>query len=283
MGIRLIASDLDGTIIDKNYRISNKNFLALDRIHKKQLKFVICTGKSYAVSRKACREFKASYGIFGNGTQIIDLKTGKEIWKSILLKEDLLFTITFAKRYGFHVHLYTDTDIITEKLEFMDLRNYIISNKELNKTLKFNLVDDILEYVENNDLSVYSAIVSSENIPLREFQKVLSINKNIDCTFINKRGKYRDNIINKDYEYINITPININKGIALDHLLKHLKIDKKDILAIGDNINDLEMIREAGIGVAVNEALDNIKDVADYITSTTASDGAFAEAINKFI
>ena len=283
MGIRLIASDLDGTIIDKNYRISNKNFLALDKIRRKQLKLVICTGKSYAVSKKTCREFRASYGIFGNGTQIIDLKTGAEIWKSVITKEDLLFALTFAKRYSFHVHLYTNTDIVTEKLEFMDLRNYVISNKEINKTLNFLVVDNILEYVEKNNISVYSAIISSENIPLKEFQKVLSINKNIDCTFINKRGQYRDNIINKDYEYINITPININKNVALQYLINKLKIEKKDILAIGDNINDLEMIRDAGIGVAVSEALDNIKEVANYVTVANVADGAFAEAIDKFI
>ena len=283
MGIKLIASDLDGTIIDKNYRISNKNFLALDKINRKQVKFVICTGKSYAVSKKTCKEFKASYGIFVNGTQIVDLKTGKEIWKSVLSKNDLLFAITFAKRLGFHVHLYTTSDIITEQLEFMDLRNYIISSKELNKSLNFLIVDDILEYIENNELSVYSAIISSENVPLKSFQKILSINKNIDCTFINKRGQYRDSIINKDYEYINITPTNINKNVALEYLMEKLHIKKEDVLAIGDNINDLEMIREAGIGVAVNEALENIKCVATYVTSATATDGAFAEAIDKYI
>ena len=94
---------------------------------------------------------------------------------------------------------------------------------------------------------------------------------------------YRDSIIDKDYEYINITPININKNEALNVLSQQLKINKKDILAIGDNINDLEMIRDCGIGVAVNEALDNIKDVANYVTTSTTTDGAFAEAIDKYI
>lgn len=283
MSIKLIASDLDGTIVDKNYAISNKNLKALDKIHKKQIKFVICTGKSYAVSQKTCKQFKATYGIFGNGTQIIDLKTGKEIWRNVLSKEDLLFTITMAKRNHFHVHLYTDTEIITEKLEFMDLRNYIIKNREDNDGLHFKYVPDILKYIEENDAAVYSAIVSSENIPLANFKKMLSINKNIDCTFISKRGMYRDSIIDKDYEYINITPININKNEALNVLSQQLKINKKDILAIGDNINDLEMIRDCGIGVAVNEALDNIKDVANYVTTSTTTDGAFAEAIDKYI
>ena len=237
----------------------------------------------HAFSKKTCKQFKATYGIFGNGTQIIDLKTEKEIWRNVLKTEDLLFTITMAKRYNFHVHLYTDTEIVTEKLEFMDLRNYIIKDREANDSLHFNYVNNILDYIENNDIPVYSAIVSSDSVSLFNFKKLLSINKNISCTFINKRGTYRDSIINKDYEYINITPVNINKNEALSVLSDKLKINKQDILAIGDNINDLEMIRDCGIGVAVNEALDNIKQIADYVTTATTSDGAFAEAINKYI
>ena len=274
MSIKLIASDLDGTIVDKNYNVSSKNIKALVKIQKRKIPFVICTGKSYAVSKKTCKQFYATHGIFGNGTQIIDLKTGKELYKNVITKEDLLFVTTMAKRYGFHVHLYTDTEIITEKLEFMDLRNYVIKNQEGNQYLNFKYVDDILDYVEKNNTSVFSAIISSENIPLSNFRKML---------VISKRGVYRDKIIDKDYEYINITPTNINKNEALNFLSKFLNIDKKDMLAIGDNINDYEMIRDCGIGVAVNESLDNIKAVANYVTTATKADGAFAEAIEKFL
>jgi Cof subfamily protein (haloacid dehalogenase superfamily) len=283
MSIKLIASDLDGTIVDKNYNVSEKNIKAFTKIQKRKIPFVICTGKSYAVSQKSCKKFHATYGIFGNGTQIIDLKAGKELYKHVITKEDLLFVSTMAKRYGFHIHLYTDEEIVTEKLEFMDLRNYIIRNQENNEFLKFKFVDSIIDYIEKNETSVFSAIISSENIPLLNFRKMLIINKNIDCTFINKRGVYRDKIIDKDYEYINITPTNINKNEALNFLSTFLDIDKKDILAIGDNINDYEMIRDCGIGVAVNESMDNIKEVANYVTTSSTKDGAFAEAIDKFL
>ena len=283
MKVKLIASDLDGTIVDKDYRISNRNFKAFEKIYKSKIPFVICTGKSYAVSKKTCKQFNASYGIFGNGTQIIDLKSEKELWKKVLTKQDLLFVVTMAKRLGFHVHLYTEKEIVTENLEFMDLRNYIIKNKEANDYLTFTTVDNILDYIEEHNPCVYSAIISSENTSLYDFKKMLTINKDIDCTLIRKRGQYRDKIIDKDYEYINVTPININKNEALTFLENYLNIGSEYTLAIGDNINDLEMIREAGIGVAVNESLDNIKDVAKYVTQSTTSDGAFAEAIEKYV
>lgn len=282
MRIKLVASDLDGTIIDKNNNISQKNFDAIRKIRRKNIDFAICTGKAYSVSKKICDKFTASYGIFGNGTQIIDLKSNKELLRKTISKEDLLFVVTLAKRYNYHIHLYTDTEIISEKLEFMDLRNYKLKNENSNDSLSFKIVPNILEFIEKNDIETFSAVISSDNNSLKQFKKYLNINKNIEATFINKRGIYRDKIINKDYEYLNIAPININKNEALNFLSEYLNIPKSNMLAIGDNVNDLEMVRDSGIGVAVNEAYDDLKSVAKYITKTSVSDGAFAEAIDKF-
>jgi len=283
MSIKLVASDLDGTIIDRNNNISEKNFKAIDKLHEKNIDFAICTGKSYSVSQKVCKQFNANFGIFGNGTQIIDFRTGKELLRNTLSKEDLLFCSTLAKRYNFHIHLYTDNEIITEELKYMDLRNFLLRNKNSTEGLKFKIVDDIIGYIERNPIEVFSAVVSTESAMLPSFESLLSVNKNIVYTYISKRGKYRDTTINKDYEYLNISPLHINKNEALNFLATHLEIAKKDMLAIGDNVNDLEMVKEAGIGVAVHDAYDDLKNVAKYVTNSSATEGAFAEAIEKFI
>ena len=277
MSIKLVASDLDGTIIDRNNNISEKNFKAIDKLHEKNIDFAICTGKSYSVSQKVCKQFNANFGIFGNGTQIIDFRTGKELLRNTLSKEDLLFCSTLAKRYNFHIHLYTDNEIITEELKYMDLRNFLLRNKNSTEGLKFKIVDDIIGYIERNPIEVFSAVVSTESAMLPSFESLFVY------TYISKRGKYRDTTINKDYEYLNISPLHINKNEALNFLATHLEIAKKDMLAIGDNVNDLEMVKEAGIGVAVHDAYDDLKNVAKYVTNASASEGAFAEAIEKFI
>ena len=64
MEIKLVASDLDGTIIDQNNNIATENFLAINKIKEKKLPFVVCTGKSYSVSRTVCKKLKADFGIF---------------------------------------------------------------------------------------------------------------------------------------------------------------------------------------------------------------------------
>lgn len=282
MNIKLIASDLDGTIIDKNNHISKKNFEAIKRIHKKHINFAVCTGKSYSVSKKFCRQFNAEYGIFGNGTQIINLKTGKEIFRKTITKQDLLFISTLAKRYNFHIHLYTDNEVITEKLEFMDLRNFLLKDKN-SDSLEFKIVKDIVNYISSNSFDVFSIVISTENESLNEFKNLLSINSNIDCAYINKRGIYKDLIIDKNYEYLSISPSGINKNVALKELCQKLNISSENTLAIGDNVNDYEMIKEAGIGIAVNNSYDDLKEIATYVTKASVTEGAFAEAISKFI
>ena len=283
MSIKLVASDLDGTIIDKNNNISKKNFKAIEKMRQNNIEFTICTGKSYSVSKKICEQFNASYGVFGNGTQIIDFKTGKEIKRNTLSKQDLLFCITFAKRNNLHIHLYTENEIITEKLEYMDLRNFKLKSQNSTDSLKFKIVKNIISYIETNNLDVFSVIISTEISELKTFENLLTINENVFSTFINKRGTYKDNIIDKDYEYLIISPANVNKNEAINFLSKYLNIPKSDMMAIGDNVNDLEMVKEAGIGVAVKEAYDELKEVAKYVTKASVSDGAFAEAIEKFI
>ena len=143
MKIELIASDLDGTIIDRNHYIPEQNLEAIQKIHTQNIPFVICTGKSYSVSKNICDKFHASYGVFGNGTQIIDFRTGKELLKNTLLKKDLLYIVTLAKRYNLHVHLYTDSEVITEKLSYMDLRNFILKSEAADPNLKFITVKNM--------------------------------------------------------------------------------------------------------------------------------------------
>ena len=116
--IKLVASDLDGTIIGRDNIIFENNLKAINDINKKNIDFVICTGKTYPIIKGMCSKFNASYGIFGNGNQIINLKTGEEIYKKLLTAKEIDSCINIAKDNNLHVHLYTDKEIITEELKY---------------------------------------------------------------------------------------------------------------------------------------------------------------------
>ena len=280
--IKLIASDLDGTMFEKGNVIPETNLKAINDINNSNINFTICTGKTYSLFKNICEDIGTGYGIFGNGNQIINLKNGEEIYRKLLKNEDVLFCINTAKKLKLHVHLYTNKEVITEKLLYMDLRNFELTKNDKNIDLEFKIVTDIKEHVERENPEILKLVISAEK-DLASLKKEFAKNKNLQVNLIRKVDKYRDEIIGKEYEYLDIMPAGINKEQALEVLENYLKIDKSEVLAIGDNLNDLEMIKDSGVGIAVANAYDEVKEVANYTTTTTAQNGGFAEAVYKFI
>lgn len=281
--IKLVASDLDGTIIDKDNDIFEDNFNAIRDINKSNIPFVVCTGKTYSIYKGLCSSFHASYGIFGNGTSIIDLKTGEKIYQKLLDIADVEKVIELAKKDNLHVHIYTNNHIITEELLYLDLRNYKLQKKHIyNNRLSFKVVPDLLKYVQRNNLEISKVVISSTN-SLASVKAEIESAINVDVFNIKKYGEFKDRIIDKEYEYLDIIPKNVNKGTALEYLSNYLNIDKKEILAVGDNLNDLSLLKTAGVGIAVNNAYSELKQVANYTTKNPVEKGGFAEAVYKFM
>ena len=279
MTIKLVASDLDGTIVSENNHINKSNFKAFDLMNKKNINFAICTGKSYSVSKDICKSCHARFGIFSNGSQIYDLQTGTQIYNSNLNIQDIKKCFEIAKKYNLHVHAYSDNELITQKLEYLDLRNFKLQKSS---GFKFVVVPNIYEYIENNNLPIHQFVISSTN-SLNLIETEIIDNIKVSVAHISKIGKYKDNILNKEYEYLSIIPFNTNKNSAIQILSKHLSIETDDVLAIGDNLNDIDMVKNSGVGVAVANAYLELKNVAKYTTKNTASEGGFAEAVYKFI
>lgn len=165
----------------------------------------------------------------------------------------------------------------------MDLRNFELKKLDkLNNSIKITIVDNIKLYLQSNKVNVCKLIISSDS-PLDNIKSEILNNQDIDVTTIKKFGEYKDNIINKEYEYLDISPKGINKNSALKILEDYLKISNNEVMAIGDNLNDLDMIKNSGIGVSVANGYDELKQVAKFVTSNPVEKGGFAEAIYKFI
>jgi len=276
--IKLIASDLDGTIIDNKYSIPEDNLKAINDLRKANIPLVVCTGKTYSISKDICKNLNANFGIFGNGTQIIDLSTGQEIARKILTYDEIKSCSSVIEKHNLHVHAYTENGIVTKNLEYMDLRNSILFPNKI----KFEIVDTVLDYIEKQDTTVFKLIISSSS-NLLNVKEEIEATTNLTITHISKKGIYKDIIINKEYEYLDISPLNVSKGNALKILSDYLELSKDNILSVGDNINDIDMFLASGIGAAVNNAYDEVKQVATYVTNNSAETAGFAEAIYKFV
>lgn len=279
MAIKLVASDLDGTIISENSYIPESNFNAFNMMNKKNIDFAICTGKSYSVSKSLCDKCQATYGIFSNGSQIYNLKTGDQIYNSSLDFKDIKRCFEIAKKYGLHVHAYSDNELVSEKLQFLDLRNFKLQK---DSGFKFVIVPNVIDYIEKNGLDIHQFVISSP-YHLDFVKDEILKEVHVSISKISKFGQYRDKILDKEYEYLSIIPYNTNKSSAVKILSDYLSIAEDDVMAIGDNLNDIDMIKNSGVGVAVANAYSELKDVAKYTTKASVSDGGFAEAVYKFI
>lgn len=276
--IQLLASDLDGTIVYNN-EITTKDLEAVRELKQMDVKFVICTGKTYAMTKDICHQLEPAYGIFGNGTQIINIQTGKEIIRNTITNTQVMDCLKIAEKYHLHIHIYTDDKIIAqENLDYMAYRNYVLYKDQV----KFEIVDSVERYIKEHNPNILKLILSSEK-DLLQVKKEIESKEKVTAIQIKKYGEYIDKIIGKEYEYLDIVPKHITKYQALLQLSVYLRIPMEQIIAIGDNINDIEMIKHAGIGVAIGESYKEVQKVASYVTKNTVKTGGFAEAVDRFV
>ena len=277
--IKLIASDLDGTIIDNNNQISSYDLEAINKLNHSNVNFAVCTGKTYSMTKNLCKDLKATYGIFGNGTQIINLKTGEEIVRNNITNIQAKKCINIANENNLHCHIYTDDKIISQKsLKYIAYRNYQLYKENV----KFEIVDSLKEYIEQESPSILKLVISSTKDLGKVRQDIISL-ENLEAIQIKKYDRYKDKIINEEYEYLDIVPKNITKYSALKQLGNYLNISNQEVMAVGDNMNDIEMIENAGIGVAIGGSYEDVINKAKYVTKNTVKTGGFAEAVYKFI
>ena len=199
-----------------------------------------------------------NYIICGNGAIIYDLKKEKILSNSSIPKAKLLELIKICDENNIYYTLNTEKYILSKKLNY-NLKYYYYENskKQETRTTNINIVEDTLKYIEENDIGkVNKMTVSDENIHIfsgimKKLKKIEGINV-LDVTNMSKKiilsGTQKEEL---NYFYTEITNENVNKWEALKKLSEYLKIKKEEIVAIGDNINDLCMIENAGLGIII--------------------------------
>ena len=276
--IKLLASDLDGTIVYNN-EITAIDLEAVKKLKQTDVKFVICTGKTYAMTKDICNILEPTYGIFGNGTQVMNIQTEEEIIRNTITNTQVLDCLEIAKKYNLHIHIYTNDKIIAqENLKYMAYRNYILYKNKI----EFEIVDSVESYIKEQNPNILKFILSGKK-ELLGVKNEIEAKEKVTAIQIKKYGEYIDKIVGKEYEYLDIVPKHITKYQALIQLSSYLHIPMEQIMAIGDNINDIEMINHAGIGVAIGGSYEEVQKVASYVTKNTVKTGGFAEAVSKFI
>lgn len=279
--IRLIALDLDGTLFNRESRISERNLAVIKKMKEQGVHVVIASGRPFAgLPFEQLEGTGIEYAITTNGSSIYDLESekcihDKCIFEDPLADETALSLLDYLLTKDIHMDVfmggvgYSPVQCISagEKLQIPpSIKNYITKSRIR--------IADMPGFIRANHLRVQKMTLNfypDENGELKhreEVRKYLEANTEITC-------------VSGGFNNLEFTKRGVTKGTALLRLAQQLGIDQKATMAMGDSENDLSMIEAAGIGVAMGNAAEPVKNHADFITGTNAEDGV-ASAIERF-
>lgn len=269
--VKLIALDLDGTLLNNKKEISNTNLSVLNKALEKGIYIVPATGRPRSgIPKELTDNHKISYTICSNGASIINIKTNEVIYYCELTKEKIIPIINTLNPIDPILDIFTDGKIISEKRNFHRIDEFLIPHNMKKYIYDTRIwVDNIEDYVNKEAKHIEKINLFFKDIAQREkVQKELSKIGDIAIT----------SSLNNNMEVNNEKA---NKGETLLWLSKYLKLSREEVMACGDSSNDLEMIKAAGIGIAMGNSKEEIKFAADYICASNEEDGV-AEAIEKY-
>ncbi|MGX7243432.1 sugar-phosphatase [Enterococcus quebecensis] len=268
MSVKLVAIDIDGTLLDSNRKITPKVKETLKKANEKGIFIVLCTGRPLPGVKEQLAELELygdnDYVITYNGSLVQSTKSNEIISQYTLSYDDFLEIELMSRKVGAHLHTIDDQAIYTAN---RDIGKYSVHEAYLvDMPLKYRAVDEMTP-----DLSIIKMMMIDEPEVL---DNAIS---QLPEAFINKYTTVKST----DF-YYEILNKEASKGNALAKLAEHLGISQEETMAIGDNENDLSMIEYAGIGVAMGNATESVKQAADVHTTSNDEDGV-AEVLLKYM
>lgn len=270
--IKLISTDLDGTLLDSNMNISENNLKALHRCVDEDIHIVVATGRSFHSVPIQVREIEGlEYLICANGAKIYD-NISEELFYAEYLDCDALKKIW---------HIFDDMSIICEI--FWDGKPYVSkqlfeSPEEYGMPFRFREyfvnsrtpVDDIKKFTDERISEIENINFLFSDMQLRDsFAKYLA---DLNCFTLTSSFPFN----------LEIGGVGVNKAAALDKICKKLGVLPEEVMSFGDNANDITMIKYAGVGVAMENAVSEVKKAAVFVTRDRDDDGV-AFAINLML
>ncbi len=266
---RLIACDLDETLLSSDGSISKRNIEAIKKASSMGVKFVLATGRGFISVQDTLKTLglynkENEYVISYNGGGITENKDNR-----LLHFEGISFDLAQelyrrGLEYGLCVHVHTLDmvyvyDFTQEERDY--LSNRIAATETFERNLDFLSGQDIIKVIYMNFDYNYLHHIEEE---------LKNIIQDVDVSYSSNR-------------YMEFNHKGVNKGAGLKILAGLLNIPIEETIAVGDNYNDLSMIKAANLGIGVHNTVEKMKQECDYITKGTNDEDAIAEIIEKFI
>ena len=287
---KLVTIDLDGTLLNSYGEISERNKNAIKNAVSKGVEIVIASGRPLQSARSFALEAGASnYAICGNGSLLYNVKNNEILFDKFIERQKVLEIIKICEENSIFYCLYTENLTISKSLNY-NILFYNNENKKMteDKQTNIKIISDIYKYVEENpSVGILKITICDESAIIFGgiIKKLRKIN---DVDVLDVQHMARKVItsgteeIKVEYHYTEITSKDVNKWAAILKLADRLKIDPKEIIAIGDNMNEKDMIENAGLGVIMGNSAEYMHKFADVVAPTNNDDGV-AEILEKYL
>lgn len=260
--IKLIALDLDNTLLLPDKTLSHRNKCILQTLHHHHIKIFLTTGRPLPNTKPILDQLnfteKDDYVILFNGGLIKNLSNNNILLNKYFSIKNIQHILLILKSLSLPI------DLVTQ--------NHVYSIKEYGQSAYSQLISRSLPYSQIN-LSVLNThtnfqfnkfVVCATSEQLSHLEKILSNSPLINNQF---------NFVRSRRILLEFVPKNVNKALALNALLEHLSLTPDNLMAFGDEENDIEMIKLARIGVAMGNAIPKVKAAADFQTLDNVHDG----------
>lgn len=267
MKYKLLVLDLDGTLTNTRKEVTEHTRTTLIKAQEQGLKIVLASGRpTYGIAPLANLlqlDKYEGYVLSYNGGEIIDWKTGELLYKNLLDPEVLPYLYQCANDNHFAIVTYDGEYVLTEYPD----DEYVLKEALLN-VMKIKKVDNFLKAVQH---PIAKCLIVGEPTRLAVLEKEMHNHLH------DRMGVFRS-----EPYFLELVPKGIDKAQSLAVLLKEIGMTKDEMIAVGDGFNDLSMIKYAGLGVAMSNAQEVVKENADFITLSNEEDGV-AHVVEKFI
>ena len=261
--IKLIATDLDNTLLDREGLVPEETKNLIRKAVDRGVMFAISTGRSVKSSQGVAESIGAAYmAICYNGALVIDPVNNVTIYEDYLAEDVVRGIVEYAHAHDLYIQMYDEGTIVVEKLRL---------ERHPDPDLRY------ADYREVGDFLEYPFFHTPKVLLACEPERVPKEQAGLEELFGEKVY-----MAQSDAHLIEVVTEGVDKGIALEHLGGYLGLTKDEIIAFGDNTNDLPLLKAAETAVAVANAVPEVKEWSDYVASKERSEG-FAEGLLHYL
>ena len=266
---KLIACDLDETLLSADRTVSQRNIEAIRKADAMGVKFVPATGRGYRSVQGTLAELglqnrDGEYVISFNGGAITENRGNRLLQFTGIPFETAAELFRRGLGYDVCIHVYTKDTVYVYRF-WQEEADYLAGRMEVTEIFEPNI-----DFLADQEI-VKVLYTNTDYAYLKQIESDLKdVTEDLDVSFSANR-------------YIEFNAKGVNKGAGLRALAEMLGVQPEETIAIGDNFNDLTMIEAAGLGVGVRNAVKDLKPLCDYVTDATSDEDAVAEVIEKFV